>query len=189
VTNNLAARGRTLHAEVPSALASKALEQAMVCCGDLAVLVAKDTLHPRSRADLPGRSGFGRVKIVIGRDKNMRCCKRVIPTSLMSKQERNPCSGLILNANSKLSRETAMNAELKLVWLKRVPLAKIVIVALMWGLPSLLAPAPILKLFGVDMPADPFFCAFLARTVRAGCSCTGSPTRTRSRTATLFATP
>lgn len=50
-----------------------------------------------------------------------------------------------------------MNAESKLVWLKRVLIAKIVIVALMWGLPSLLAPAPILKLFGVDMPADPFF--------------------------------
>ena len=50
-----------------------------------------------------------------------------------------------------------MNAELKLVWLKRVLIAKIVVVALMWGLPSLLAPAPILKLFGVDMPADPFF--------------------------------
>ena len=50
-----------------------------------------------------------------------------------------------------------MNAETRLIWLKRVLILKIVIVALMWGLPSLLAPAPILKLFGVDMPADPFF--------------------------------
>jgi hypothetical protein len=50
-----------------------------------------------------------------------------------------------------------MNAATKLVWLKRTLIVKIIVVAVMWGLPSLLAPAPILKLFGVDMPADPFF--------------------------------
>jgi hypothetical protein len=50
-----------------------------------------------------------------------------------------------------------MTAETKLVWLKRNLIFKILVVALMWGLPSLLAPAPVLKLFGVDMPADPFF--------------------------------
>jgi hypothetical protein len=50
-----------------------------------------------------------------------------------------------------------MNAPAKLVWLKRTLIVKIIIVALMWGLPSLLAPASVLKLFGVDMPADPFF--------------------------------
>ena len=50
-----------------------------------------------------------------------------------------------------------MNAETKLVWLKRNLIFKMLVVALMWGLPSLLAPAPILKLFGVTMPDDPFF--------------------------------
>ena len=34
---------------------------------------------------------------------------------------------------------------------------KILVVALMWGLPSLLAPASVLKIFGVSMPEDPFF--------------------------------
>lgn len=50
-----------------------------------------------------------------------------------------------------------MNELTKLVWLKRTLIVKMIVVALMWGLPSLLAPAPVLKLFGVDMPADPFF--------------------------------
>ena len=50
-----------------------------------------------------------------------------------------------------------MTAETKLVWLKRTLLLKILVVALLWGLPCLLAPEPILKLFGVAMPADPFF--------------------------------
>lgn len=50
-----------------------------------------------------------------------------------------------------------MNAETKLVWLKRTLMLKILLVALLWGLPSLLAPEPVLKLFGVAMPADPFF--------------------------------
>ena len=41
-----------------------------------------------------------------------------------------------------------MKAPAKLVWLKRTLIVKIIIVALMWGLPSLLAPASVLKLFG-----------------------------------------
>jgi hypothetical protein len=50
-----------------------------------------------------------------------------------------------------------VNAEAKLVWLKRVLILKILVVALLWGLPSLLAPASVLKIFGVSMPEDPFF--------------------------------
>ena len=50
-----------------------------------------------------------------------------------------------------------MTVEAKLVWLKRNLIFKILVLALVWGLPSLLAPAPILKLFGVTMPEDPFF--------------------------------
>jgi hypothetical protein len=50
-----------------------------------------------------------------------------------------------------------MNETTKLTWLKRTLIIKILVVALMWGLPSLLAPEPVLKLFGVEMPEDPFF--------------------------------
>lgn len=57
-----------------------------------------------------------------------------------------------------------MNTEIKLIWLKRVLILKIVIVALLWGLPSLLAPEPVLKLFGVIMPEDPFFLRIFGAT-------------------------
>ena len=50
-----------------------------------------------------------------------------------------------------------MTVEAKLIWLKRTLIFKILVVALVWGLPCLLAPASILKLFGVTMPADPFY--------------------------------
>ena len=45
----------------------------------------------------------------------------------------------------------------RIIWLKRTLIAKILVVALLWGLPSWIAPAGLLKLFGVEMPADPFF--------------------------------
>jgi hypothetical protein len=50
-----------------------------------------------------------------------------------------------------------MQEPTRLIWLKRTLLAKILVVALMWGLPSWIAPAGMLKLFGVEMPADPFY--------------------------------
>jgi len=50
-----------------------------------------------------------------------------------------------------------MTAEAKLVWLKRTLMLKLLVVALLWGLPCLLAPASVLKIFGVSMPEDPFF--------------------------------
>jgi len=50
-----------------------------------------------------------------------------------------------------------MNEDTKIKWLKRVLILKIVVVALMWGLPTWIAPEPILKLFGTAMPEDPFF--------------------------------
>jgi len=50
-----------------------------------------------------------------------------------------------------------VNAETKLVWLKRTLMLKLLVVALLWGLPCLLAPASVLKIFGVSMPEDPFF--------------------------------
>jgi hypothetical protein len=54
-------------------------------------------------------------------------------------------------------KEYSMNAETKLVWLKRILMFKVLVVALLWGLPTLLAPASVLKLFGVELPADPFY--------------------------------
>lgn len=50
-----------------------------------------------------------------------------------------------------------MSEDTRILWLKRTLLAKILVVALLWGLPSWIAPAGLLKLFGVEMPADPFF--------------------------------
>jgi len=50
-----------------------------------------------------------------------------------------------------------MQETTRLIWLKRTLLVKILVVALMWGLPSWIAPAGVLKLFGVEMPADPFY--------------------------------
>ena len=50
-----------------------------------------------------------------------------------------------------------MDPSTKLTWLKRVLLIKIAVCLLVWGFPSLLGTAWILKMFGVTMPADPFF--------------------------------
>jgi len=50
-----------------------------------------------------------------------------------------------------------MQEATRIIWLKRTLIVKILVVALMWGLPSWIAPASMLKLFGVEMPADPFY--------------------------------
>jgi len=50
-----------------------------------------------------------------------------------------------------------MNPDTKITWLKRVLLIKIAVCLLVWGLPSLLGNAWMLNMFGVTMPADPFF--------------------------------
>lgn len=50
-----------------------------------------------------------------------------------------------------------MQANARITWLKRTLLLKILVVALLWGLPSWIAPAGVLALFGVEMPADPFY--------------------------------
>lgn len=50
-----------------------------------------------------------------------------------------------------------MDQDNKLTWLKRLIILKILVVALMWGLPTWIAPESVLNLFGVEMPADPFF--------------------------------
>jgi len=50
-----------------------------------------------------------------------------------------------------------MQDHTRILWLKRTLLLKILVVALLWGLPSWIAPASVLGLFGVEMPADPFY--------------------------------
>jgi hypothetical protein len=50
-----------------------------------------------------------------------------------------------------------MNEESKITWLKRLLIVKIVVVLLLWALPSWIAPESVLNLFGVTMPEDPFF--------------------------------
>lgn len=45
----------------------------------------------------------------------------------------------------------------RITWLKRTLIAKMFVVALLWGLPCWIAPASVLKLFGVDLPPDPFY--------------------------------
>jgi hypothetical protein len=41
------------------------------------------------------------------------------------------------------------------LWLRRILLVKVIACVLVWGLPALLGPPALLKLFGVEMPDDP----------------------------------
>lgn len=50
-----------------------------------------------------------------------------------------------------------MNEKTKIEWLKRVLYFKIVVVLLLWALPSWIAPATFLKALGVNVPSDQFF--------------------------------
>lgn len=50
-----------------------------------------------------------------------------------------------------------MNEEKKLTWLKRVLVFKMLVVLLLWGLPTWLAPASFLKLLGETLPDPPFY--------------------------------
>lgn len=57
-----------------------------------------------------------------------------------------------------------MNDETKFVWLKRVLLFKILIVALLWGLPTLLGPESFLKMLGEQIPNPPFYMRIFGAT-------------------------
>jgi hypothetical protein len=48
-----------------------------------------------------------------------------------------------------------MNDVSRKLWLRRVLLAKVIACVLVWGLPALLGPPALLRLFGVEMPSDP----------------------------------
>jgi hypothetical protein len=50
-----------------------------------------------------------------------------------------------------------MSADVKLVWLRRVLIVKVVITIVVWGLPALLGPLSLLSLLGVPVPEDPIY--------------------------------
>jgi len=57
-----------------------------------------------------------------------------------------------------------MNEETKLTWLKRVLVFKILVVVLLWGLPTWLAPESVLKIFGEALPVPPFYMRIFGAT-------------------------
>lgn len=57
-----------------------------------------------------------------------------------------------------------MNEEAKLAWLKRVLTFKILVVALLWGLPTLLGPESLLKMLGEQIPDPPFYMRIFGAT-------------------------
>ena len=50
-----------------------------------------------------------------------------------------------------------MDADKKLVWLRRVLVVKVLVTILVWGLPSLLGPLSLLAILQVPIPADPIY--------------------------------
>jgi hypothetical protein len=50
-----------------------------------------------------------------------------------------------------------MATEVRLLWLRRVLLVKVLITVLVWGLPALLAPLSFLAILRVPIPADPIY--------------------------------
>jgi uncharacterized protein YjeT (DUF2065 family) len=57
-----------------------------------------------------------------------------------------------------------MNEATKLTWLKRMLIFKMLVVALLWGLPTWLAPEGILKIFGETLPIPPFYMRIFGAT-------------------------
>lgn len=57
-----------------------------------------------------------------------------------------------------------MHEETKITWLKRVLIFKMLVVLLMWGLPTWLAPESVLMLFGETLPDPPFYMRIFGAT-------------------------
>lgn len=57
-----------------------------------------------------------------------------------------------------------MNETSKQIWLKRVLIFKIVVVALLWGLPTLLGSEAFLKMLGEEIPNPPFYMRIFGAT-------------------------
>jgi hypothetical protein len=50
-----------------------------------------------------------------------------------------------------------MTEDVRIRWLRRVLLVKALITILVWGLPALLGPRPVLEFFGVPVPDEPLY--------------------------------
>lgn len=48
-----------------------------------------------------------------------------------------------------------MEPDRTLPWLRRVLLVKLLVTPLLWGLPALVGPPALLRLFGIEVPDDP----------------------------------
>ena len=57
-----------------------------------------------------------------------------------------------------------MKEDSKIVWLKRLLIFKIIVVVLLWGLPTWLASESILKVFGEVLPVPPFYMRIFGAT-------------------------
>ena len=57
-----------------------------------------------------------------------------------------------------------MNEATKLTWLKRVLIFKMLVVLLLWGLPTWLGPASFLKMLGETIPDPPFYMRIFGAT-------------------------
>jgi hypothetical protein len=57
-----------------------------------------------------------------------------------------------------------MPEETKLTWLKRVLIFKMLVVLLLWGLPTWIGPEAVLKLFGETLPNPPFYMRIFGAT-------------------------
>jgi uncharacterized protein YjeT (DUF2065 family) len=57
-----------------------------------------------------------------------------------------------------------MDEKTKLTWLKRVLIFKMLVVLLLWGLPTWIAPEGILKVFGESLPTPQFYMRIFGAT-------------------------
>ena len=60
-----------------------------------------------------------------------------------------------------------MDKKIKLIWIKRILLIKVIITFLAWGLPALLGPKWFLGLFNLSMPEDPMYLRLFGAVVTA----------------------
>jgi hypothetical protein len=60
-----------------------------------------------------------------------------------------------------------MNEQSKLIWLKRILFAKVVITFLVWGLPALFGTKWLLGLLNLSMPEDPMYLRLFGAAVTA----------------------
>jgi hypothetical protein len=60
-----------------------------------------------------------------------------------------------------------MSADKKISWLKRILVAKIILILFVWGLPSLLFPLSLLQRFGVPVPDGSIYLRLMGAVITA----------------------